>query len=135
MVHCRLPDVKAGGGDARGGEHSANGGSAAGLLGRSVGLDDEGSLDDFDDVVEGVVDALDEGGAHVDVNAAGEEEEEDGGDGGVPEGEAAAGGLEHCQRRDSHEPLRQQQQETATADSRVRDNDLYQILIVCPLNY
>ena len=71
---------------AGGGEESAGGG---------VGFDDEGAFDDFDDVVEGVVYALDEGAADVDVDAAGEEEEEDGGDGGVPEGEAATGGLEH----------------------------------------
>ena len=60
-----------------------------------IAFDDEGAFDDFDDVVEGVVYALDEGAADVDVDAAGEEEEEDGGDGGVPEGEAATGGLEH----------------------------------------
>ena len=70
-------------------------------------FDDEGAFDDFDDVVEGVVDAFDEGSAHVGVDAAGEEEEKDGGDGGVPEGEAAAGGLEHCEgeRSVSHRRL------------------------------
>ena len=88
-------DVEGGGGDAGGGEHSADDGVVVCSVGRIVWLDDEGSFDDFDDVVESVVNAFDEGGAYVDVDAAGEEEEEDGGDGGVPEGEAAAGGLEH----------------------------------------
>ena len=69
-----------------GGEQAAGGG---------VGFNDEGAFNDFDDVVEGVVYALDEGAADVEVDAAGEEEEEDGSDGGVPEGEAAAGGLKH----------------------------------------
>ena len=60
-----------------------------------VDFDGEGAFDDFDHVVEGVVYAFDEGGAHVGVDACCEEEEQDGGDGGVPEGEAAAGGLKH----------------------------------------
>ncbi len=58
-------------------------------------FDDEGAFDDFDDVVEGVVNALDKGGANVGVDAGGEDKKEDGGDGGVPEGEAATGGLKH----------------------------------------
>ena len=60
-----------------------------------VGFDDERSLDDFDNVVERIVYALDEGAADIEVDAAGEKKKKDGGDGGVPEGEAAAGGLEH----------------------------------------
>ena len=80
--------------DFEGGFEGAAGGVDGEGIG-GVGFDDELAFDDFDDVVEGVVYAFDEGAADVDVDAAGEKEEEDGGDGGVPEGEAAAGGLEH----------------------------------------
>ena len=79
--------------DAQAGMVWAGGGEEA--VGFGVGFDDEGAFDDFDDVVEGVVYALDEGAADVEVDAAGEEKKKDGGDGGVPEGEASAGGLEH----------------------------------------
>ena len=71
------------------------GGKQAASIG--VGFDNERSLDDFDDVVERIVYALDEGAADVEVDAAGEEKQQNGGDGGVPEGEAATGGLEHVE--------------------------------------
>jgi len=79
--------------DAQGGMVWSGGSEEAGCVG--VGFDDEGAFDDFDDVVEGVVYAFDEGAANVNVNAAGEEEEKNGGDGGIPEGEAETGSLKH----------------------------------------
>lgn len=75
-------------GDTSCGEHSA-----VGVGGR---FDDERSLDNFYHMVKRVVYALDEGAANVGVNAAGKEKEQNGGDGGIPESEAAAGGLKHC---------------------------------------
>ena len=51
-------------GDAGGGEHAASAGG---------GLNDEGAFNDFNDVVEGIVIAVDEGGTDEDVDAAGEE--------------------------------------------------------------
>ena len=46
-------------------------------------------------MVERIVYALDEGAADIEVDAAGEEKQKNSGDGGIPEGKAAAGGLEH----------------------------------------